>query len=62
VLVTHHVEEIPPGFTHALLMRDGGIVAQGLLRDTMTSDNLSKTFDLPLEVSYSDGRFTARGV
>jgi iron complex transport system ATP-binding protein len=62
VLVTHHVEEIPPGFTHALLMRDGGIVAQGLLRDTMTSDNLSKTFDLPLELSYSDGRFTARGV
>jgi len=62
VLVTHHVEEIPPGFTHALLMRDGGIVAQGLLRDTMTSENLSKTFDLPLELSYQDGRFTARGV
>jgi iron complex transport system ATP-binding protein len=62
VLVTHHVEEIPPGFTHALLMRDGGIVAQGLLLDTMTSENLSKTFDLPLEVSYQDGRFTARGV
>jgi iron complex transport system ATP-binding protein len=62
VLVTHHVEEIPSGFTHALLMRDGGIVAQGLLRDTITGDNLSKTFDIPLEVSYVDGRFTARGV
>jgi iron complex transport system ATP-binding protein len=61
VLVTHHVEEIPRGFTHGLLMRDGGIVAQGLLRDTITADNLSKTFDVPLEVSYVDGRFTARG-
>ncbi len=61
VLVTHHVEEIPRGFTHGLLMREGGIVAQGLLRDTITADNLSKTFDIPLEVSYVDGRFTARG-
>jgi iron complex transport system ATP-binding protein len=61
VLVTHHVEEIPPGFTHAMLMRDGGIVAQGLIRDTITDVNLSKTFDLPLTVSYVDGRFSARG-
>jgi iron complex transport system ATP-binding protein len=36
-------------------------VAQGLLRDTITADNLSKTFDIPLEVSYVDGRYTARG-
>jgi iron complex transport system ATP-binding protein len=61
-LVTHHVEEIPPGFTHAMLMRDGGVVAQGLIRDTITADNLSKTFDLPLSVSFVDGRFTARGL
>jgi iron complex transport system ATP-binding protein len=61
VLVTHHVEEIPPGFTHAMLMRDGGVVAQGLLRDTITADNLSKTFDLPLKLSLVDGRFSARG-
>jgi iron complex transport system ATP-binding protein len=61
VLVTHHVEEIPPGFTHAMLMRDGGVVAQGLLRDTITADNLSKTFDLPLKLSFVDGRFSARG-
>jgi iron complex transport system ATP-binding protein len=60
VVVTHHVEEIPPGFTHALLLRDGGVVAQGLLRDTMTSENLSATFGLPLTVQYADGRFTAR--
>ncbi|WBB82067.1 ABC transporter ATP-binding protein [Micromonospora sp. WMMD882] len=60
VLVTHHVEEIPPGFTHALLLRDAGVVAQGLLGATLTSDNLSKTFGLPLVVERSGERFTAR--
>ncbi|MGA4726421.1 ABC transporter ATP-binding protein [Micromonospora taraxaci] len=60
VLVTHHVEEIPPGFTHALLLREGGVVAQGLLADTLTGDNLSKTFGLPLVVERSGGRYTAR--
>jgi len=60
VLVTHHVEEIPPGFSHALLLRDGGVVAAGLLTETVTSENLSKTFDLPLRVDYADGRFAAR--
>jgi iron complex transport system ATP-binding protein len=44
-----------------MLMRDGGVVAQGLLRDTITADNLSKTFDLPLKLSLVDGRFSARG-
>src|SRR3712207_1309985 len=60
VLVTHHVEEIPPGFTHALLLREGGVVAQGLLAETLTADNLSKTFGLPLVVSVESGRYTAR--
>jgi len=62
VLVTHHVEEIPPGFTHALLLREGSIVASGLLVQTVTGDNLSKTFGLPLKVDHADGRFTARAV
>jgi len=60
VLVTHHVEEIPPGFSHALLMRDGSVVAQGRLRETITGDNLSRAFGAPLRVSYDGGRFTAR--
>jgi iron complex transport system ATP-binding protein len=60
VLVTHHVEEIPPGFTHALLLREGTIVAQGLVTETVTSENLSKTFGLPLQVNYAGQRFTAR--
>ena len=59
VLVTHHVEEIPPGFSHALLMRDGGVVAQGLLRATITSENLSNTFGIPLNVTYDGARFSA---
>ncbi|MFI9529171.1 ABC transporter ATP-binding protein [Micromonospora rosaria] len=60
VLVTHHVEEIPPGFTHALLLRDGGVVAQGLLDRTLTGENLSTTFGLPLTVERRGDRWTAR--
>jgi iron complex transport system ATP-binding protein len=60
VLVTHHVEEIPPGFSHALLLRDGAVVAQGLLGQTVTSENLSRTFGTPLRVTSTAGRFTAR--
>jgi iron complex transport system ATP-binding protein len=61
VLVTHHVEEIPPGFTHAMLLREGTIVAAGLLGETLTGDNLSKTFGLPLIVQRVGDRYTARG-
>ncbi|MGH3825014.1 MAG: ABC transporter ATP-binding protein, partial [Pseudonocardiaceae bacterium] len=53
VLVTHHVEEIPPGFTHAMLMRDGTPVAQGLLEAVLTKDNLSKTFGVDLVLRRS---------
>jgi iron complex transport system ATP-binding protein len=60
ILVTHHVEEIPPGFTHAMLLREGSVVAAGLLGETMTADNLSKTFGLPLIVERTGGRYTAR--
>src|SRR3954452_24749491 len=60
VLVTHHVEEIPPGFTHAMLLREGTVVAAGLLGETLTADNLSKTFGLPLVVQRSGDRYTAR--
>jgi iron complex transport system ATP-binding protein len=60
VLVTHHVEEIPPGFTHALLLREGTVVAAGLLGETLTAENLSKTFGLPLIVQRNGDRYTAR--
>ena len=60
VLVTHHVEEIPPGFTHALLLRDGVVVAQGPVAETITQAHLSEAFAIPLRVTMRDGRFWAR--
>jgi iron complex transport system ATP-binding protein len=60
ILVTHHVEEIPPGFTHLLLVADGGIVAQGLIEDVLTSENLSKTFGQELELDRLGDRYFAR--
>jgi len=62
VMVTHHVEEIPPGFTHALLLKKGQITAAGPIGEVITAANLSLTFGLNLEVTASDGRFTARAV
>jgi iron complex transport system ATP-binding protein len=60
VLVTHHVEEIPPGFTHALLMRGGQVVASGPLAQTLTSENLGETFGMALTVERHGDRWTAR--
>ncbi len=60
VMVTHHVEEIPAGFTHVLLLREGKAVAQGRLADTLTSANLAETYGLPLQLFAQDGRWTAR--
>ena len=60
VLVSHHVEEIPPGFTHALLLRDGRVTASGLLDHVITEANLSATFGMPLVLSHEDGRWAAR--
>ena len=60
VLVTHHVEEIPVGITHALLLKGGRLVAAGPVDETLTAENLSATFDLPLALSRSDGRWAAR--
>lgn len=60
VLVTHHVEEIPVGFTDALLLREGRVVAQGPLELALTADTLSETFGLPLELERRDGRYAAR--
>ncbi len=59
VLVTHHVEEIPPGFTHALILSAGAVVAAGPLREALTSESLSKAFGLPLTLSANGDRYTA---
>jgi len=62
VLVTHHVEEIPAGVTHALLLQRGRVVAAGPLRETLTGENLTATFGLPLTLTETDGRWAARAV
>ena len=62
VMVTHHVEEIPQGFTHALLLTKGSVVASGSIQTVLTNENLSLTFGLPIEVAETDGRFSARAV
>ncbi|HTN79308.1 MAG TPA: ATP-binding cassette domain-containing protein [Acidimicrobiales bacterium] len=60
VLVTHHVDEIPRGFTHALLLRDGRPVACGPIDEAMTSASLTRCFGLALTLDARDGRWTAR--
>ncbi|HET6627582.1 MAG TPA: ABC transporter ATP-binding protein [Nocardioidaceae bacterium] len=60
VLVSHHVEEIPPGFTHALLLRKGVLVAAGPLEHVLTEEIVSATFGMPLQLRYEDGRWAAR--
>ncbi len=57
VLVTHHTEEIPDGFTHALLLRDGKVLVAGPLDDVLTEANLSACFDLPLRLDEREGRW-----
>ncbi len=60
IMVTHHVEEIPAGVTHCLLLKDGKVVAAGPIAETMTAENLSRTFDMRLVVDARDGRWMAR--
>ncbi|MEQ6899625.1 ABC transporter ATP-binding protein [Nocardioides sp. YIM 152588] len=60
VLVSHHVEEIPPGFTHVLMLRDGAVVDAGPIDTTLNATSLSATFGMPLVVEQHDGRWSAR--
>ncbi|WDG19652.1 ABC transporter ATP-binding protein [Microbacterium sp. Clip185] len=60
VMVTHHVEEIPVGFTHVLLLRAGAVVASGPIAETLTAENLSEAFGMPIVVTEADGRYAAR--
>ncbi|SHH86858.1 ABC transporter ATP-binding protein [Streptomyces sp. 3214.6] len=58
VLVTHHLEELPPGTTHVLLLRDGRPLASGPVEDVLTSDQVSKCFDHPIRLTRTDGRWS----
>lgn len=60
VTVTHHIEEIPKGTTHALLLKDGKIAVSGPVAEVITSEHLSEVFSIGMDVTSSDGRFFAR--
>jgi iron complex transport system ATP-binding protein len=60
VLVTHHVEEVPAGITHAMLLRKGTVLAAGPVEEVFTERNLSKCFGLPLIVERHASRWSAR--
>ena len=60
VMVTHHLEEIPAGFTHALIIREGQIFAAGEINSTLTSEKISEAFGFNLVVTQEGGRFRAR--
>lgn len=60
IMVTHHVEEIPVGFTHVLLLRDGEVVASGPLSEALTAENLTATFGIEITLSQDAGRYAAR--
>lgn len=60
IMVTHHLEEIPTGFTHALILKDGKITASGPITQTLTTEKLSEAYGIPLEVVFFGGRFAVR--
>jgi len=59
VLVTHHLEEIPRGITDVLLLSNGRAIASGPLSETLTAENLSLTYEMPIALTEQDGRWTA---
>jgi iron complex transport system ATP-binding protein len=60
VMVTHHLEEIPAGFTHAMIVVDGEVYAAGTIESTLTSDKISEAFGFSMIVSQESGRYRAR--
>ncbi|WP_311496724.1 ABC transporter ATP-binding protein [uncultured Mobiluncus sp.] len=61
VMVTHHLEEIPPGFTHALALKEGRVFASGPLENVLTSETMSAMYGLDLDIAHTEqGRYTAR--
>lgn len=62
IIVTHHMEEIPLGVTHALLLKDGQVNAAGPISDVLTGVEVSELFDVPLNVTTHEGRWSAHAV
>lgn len=62
IIITHHMEEIPAGITHALLLKEGRVHAAGPITDVLTGVEVSELFDIPLNVTMHDGRWSAHAV
>ncbi len=62
IIITHHIEEIPSGTTHALLLNAGEVVAVGPIATVITDTNLSSAYGLPVAVTHDAGRYFARAL
>lgn len=62
MMISHHLEELPPTITHALLIRDGRIHQAGLAADVLTDKTVSQAFGIPVAIRRDEGRWSARGV
>ena len=62
LIITHHIEEIPAGSTHALLLKNGKIVGSGPIAGVITSENLSIAYDMPINVTEINNRYSANAV
>jgi iron complex transport system ATP-binding protein len=60
IVVTHHVEEIAPGFTHVMMLDDGVVTAAGPIDEVLTADRLSALYNMPLTLDTIDGRYHSR--
>ena len=62
MLVTHHLEELPETTTHAMLIKDGRVLAAGNVHDVLTTEFVSEAFDHPINIEYRDKRWQARAI
>ena len=62
ILVTHHVEEIPPGFDRMLILSEGRVITAGSISEALTSETLTAIYGVPLMVHSTNGRYRATGL
>ena len=62
LIITHHIEEIPAGSTHALLLKSGEVVASGAIGEVITSENLTQAYEMPITVTVANNRYSASAV
>ena len=62
LMITHHIEEIPAGSTHALLLKNGEAISQGQIASVITSENLTNAYDMAINVSVLNNRYSANAI